>query len=555
MSFTGIETRILGWLAAHGLPAQRKRARQLLEGSAGPVLRDQFAAQRLAAFRPPALFVDELGALAEIDQSHARQVADHALALFDCCAGSLGLTSRHRRLLEIASILHNIGVVIDEPRHHLAGRDLLLAIRLLDVTPVEQHVIACAIRFHRKAVRPREEPLLGALPASWQMPTLALCALLRIADGLDYSTTQSTRLVSADLTDEGLSIRVKGPHAAEDAARAQAKSDAWAAQIGGRLSVQVEPDLADLAQTPLTAQTPLLAACHRGIADQLLRWQAARAGAEEDDQRDLKALRAAARRSNAALGVFGVCFKRAPSRALRARLKEAEKALGDVRDWDLTLDEAEEAFEGAENGLLRDWQRQRRKARKRANAWFRNDADSLRHDLERFLIDAPLRADAHVALSTRAQTLLVRPLKRLRRAFARLDRDDALPALHQVRLALKRVRFTIEFLTPFYGAAAEQILPAFIRAQDRLGGINDLHVAHNRVLDYLSRYPGDPEALDYARLLAAQIKKQLNRADADLQPLRPDVLAVEFGRWPGAGDPTSQSTRAAVVLEPESELA
>ena len=95
-------------------------------------------------------------------------------------------------------------------------------------------------------------------------------------------------------------------------------------------------------------------------------------------------------------------------------------------------------------------------------------------------------------------------------------------------------------------------LPVFIRAQDRLGGINDLHVAHNRVLDYLSRNPGDADALDYARLLAGQIKKQRAKAEADVQPLRPDVLAVEFSRWALESGPVV--LHVDMKLEPENDL-
>jgi CHAD domain-containing protein len=296
----------------------------------------------------------------------------------------------------------------------------------------------------------------------------------------------------------------------------------------------------------------LVTAFNRALAEQLRRWRTSQPGARADDQRDLKALRAAARRSNAAFWVFGDCFRKRPVKDLRARLKIAEKALGEVRDWDLAIDEAEEAFEGQDNGLLADWRKQRKRAHKKAAAWFEAEAEALQHDLERVLVEAPLKKGSLLRLDSEAPTLLLRPLKGLREAFDQLDRDDELPALHEVRIALKRVRFTIEFLVPYFGDPAERLLPTFIRAQDRLGGINDLHVAHNRVLDFLSRNPGDADALDYARLLASQIKKQLSKAQADVQPLRPDVLAVEFSRWSTVPEPAS--LHVDLTLEPESEL-
>ncbi len=542
---------LLTWFARGQDRAARVRAEQLLSGEAPARLQTQFASRGLGLFRRPALFLDELLNLAEVDLAHARQVAEHALRLFDACAGAVGLTARHRQLLELMALLHNVGLNLDEPRHHLAGRDLLCAVRLLDVSPVEQRVIACGVRFHRKAVRPKDEPLFAALPIRWQSPTLLLSGLLRIADGLDYSITQSTRIVALEHDGDVLKLTVLGVLAREDAARALAKADLWLMCARERLAIDIQPDLDTLAAAALAADTPLVTAFNRGLADQMRRWRLAFPGALADDQRDLKALRAAARRANAALGVFEACFRGRAVKALRERLKTAETVLGDVRDWDLAIDEAEEAFEGQDNGLLQDWHRQHRRARKKARSWFEAEADALRQDLERLLVEPPAKPESQIALGERAADLLQRPLKRLRKAFSRLDRDEALPALHQVRLALKRARFTIEFLVPFYGEAAEHLLPAFIRAQDRLGGINDLHVAHNRVLEFLARYPGDVDAFDYARLLATQIKKQLARADADLQPLRPDVLAVEFARWSPGGAP-----RMAVPdPEPDGELA
>lgn len=553
MSISNQERLLLTWHAEHGDRATRLHATALLNGSASSRLSAQFGARGLSLFRRPALFVDELLQLARVDLAHARQVVDHALALFDACASTSGLNDRQRRLLELTALLHNVGVEIDEPRHHLAGRDLLGVVRLLGVTPIEQRVIACGVRFHRKAVRPNDEPLFTGLPIRWQNPTLFLSGLLRIADGLDYSTTQTTRLQTVEHDGDLLRLTVLGPQATGDAARAIAKADLWQVVAHERLVVQVDPDLDSLTAAPMTAETTLRVAVNRALADQLRRWHASLEGAQADDPRALKALRAAARRSNAALWVFGACFRARTVKTLRARLKEAETVLGDVRDWDLAIDEAEEAFEGQDNGLLQDWHRQHRRAKKKARAWFANEAAGLCHDLERLLVEPPLKPEAQTTLAERAPDLLLQPLKRLRRAFTRLDRDDALPALHQVRLALKRVRFTIEFLVPFYGEAAEHILPAFVRAQDRLGGINDLHVAHNRVLAFLARYPGDADALDYARLLAVQIKKQLNRAHVDVQPLRPGVLTVEFGRWSPSG--SDGSTLPEALLEPETELA
>ncbi len=61
--------------------------------------------------------------------------------------------------LETAALLHNLGMTVDETWHHLAGRDLLQHVKISGLSRTQQRVIACIVRFHRKSVRPEEEPL------------------------------------------------------------------------------------------------------------------------------------------------------------------------------------------------------------------------------------------------------------------------------------------------------------------------------------------------------------------------------------------------------------
>ena len=177
-----------------------------------------------------AITIEELCRRYDVDMAHARHVAEMALALFDLTAEVHGLSAERRDLLETAAILHNVGFAFYPEKHHTAGRDIILDHRLVELGEVEQQMVACTTAFHRKRFKPkrlRKEPSFTALPAEVQDDALALAALIRVADGLDYSQSQTSALGEAERSGEAIGIPVTGFHAGEDAARAQEKADMW----------------------------------------------------------------------------------------------------------------------------------------------------------------------------------------------------------------------------------------------------------------------------------------------------------------------------------------
>jgi CHAD domain-containing protein len=198
--------------------------------------------------------VDSLLALYQVDLSHARQVADLSLAIFDAIAARYDLPPSRRRLLELGALLHNVGMTTDPPAHHIVGRDIVLRHQLGELNPREQLLVACLVAFHRKRVRPEQEPAYMALGKRGQQTALQLAAILRVADGLDYCQSQSTSLVELVPAEQTLTLYLTGPHAEEDGARAVAKADLWYKIFGERLhAVSMELDRAALTPEPLPA--------------------------------------------------------------------------------------------------------------------------------------------------------------------------------------------------------------------------------------------------------------------------------------------------------------
>lgn len=168
-----------------------------------------------------------------VDEDHARAVADHALALFDRLHDLHGLPEDRRQLLEIAALLHNVGLTTDPDRHHTVGRDILLTHPPAELGADEQRIVALTTFLHRKRITPEKldrlegQSLFTELPPPLQEETLILAALVRIADGLDCSQTGSSEVGPAHQEGDRVWIPVTGPYAGIDAARAEKKSDLW----------------------------------------------------------------------------------------------------------------------------------------------------------------------------------------------------------------------------------------------------------------------------------------------------------------------------------------
>ncbi len=176
-----------------------------------------------------------LEALAErysVDQAHVAHVARLARRLFDATAGIHRQPPDSWRLLEAAALLHDMAYDIDPEQHHLLVRDILLGQPLIGFTEDERRMLACITAFHRKKARPGKEPAFARLKKSRQRATLALAALLRIADGLDYSHTQTCTIASVTVVDGALRLAVEGAYADFNGARAEKMADLWEDQFG-----------------------------------------------------------------------------------------------------------------------------------------------------------------------------------------------------------------------------------------------------------------------------------------------------------------------------------
>ena len=163
-----------------------------------------------------------------VDLPHARCVTAQARLLFDALKRVHKLPKKSRGLLRWAAMLATVGATSDPEHPSQAGRDLILARPLRGVSTAERLTLACIVAFSGGKVRADREPTLAALDKKARGQVVALAALVRLAEALDFSRTQTSEIEAFEDADgDTCVIVVAGPSAALDAAHAQGQSDLW----------------------------------------------------------------------------------------------------------------------------------------------------------------------------------------------------------------------------------------------------------------------------------------------------------------------------------------
>jgi len=136
------------------------------------------------------------------DMAHAETVAAFALRLFDVLGSLHGLSARDRLLLEVAAILHDVGLFISNRTHHKHSFYLVRSSELPGISPEEQELVAVVVRYHRRAMPAARHPEYMAFPLQDRLRIARLAAILRVADALDRRHQQRFPRIEVELHGE-----------------------------------------------------------------------------------------------------------------------------------------------------------------------------------------------------------------------------------------------------------------------------------------------------------------------------------------------------------------
>ncbi|AYH42834.1 CHAD domain-containing protein [Azoarcus sp. DN11] len=244
----------------------------------------------------------------------------------------------------------------------------------------------------------------------------------------------------------------------------------------------------------------------RSLAGSCLRqWQANAVGAAEDHAPEfIHQLRVALRRLRTLLSLFAPVLPPEFVEDWRARLGDNARTFAEARDLDVLHDEIlapaatdEADHSGSEADSVIALAARVGAERERARRDALNSLDPAAQGRLMIGLTAALHAlppdspHAHETLTDFAHRQLDRLRKKVRRRHAAAA-DGSRAHLHALRIALKRLRYALEFFAPLLPAKrTRKYLAAIVRTQNALGFVHDVDVARVR----LAHFAGDDAQL------------------------------------------------------------
>ena len=142
------------------------------------------------------------------DENHGRAVEQNALSVFDALKRMHGLGERHRFLLQLAAILHDIGKFVNQLEHYIYSYHIILASNLIGVSREDMEIVANISRYHSKVVPRADHENFSKLNEENRVIVSKLVAIIRLADALDRSHRQKIKTVHITCEEKEVLFRI-----------------------------------------------------------------------------------------------------------------------------------------------------------------------------------------------------------------------------------------------------------------------------------------------------------------------------------------------------------
>jgi CHAD domain-containing protein len=420
---------------------------------------------------------------------------------------------------------------------HLAAIDALLAADP-GLAPAETSKLQAALRAiaaaepkrgRRRAVvlppvdadddaldRDLDEPIRGRSDDPAQLAARILIAAEE-AQPAEVEPSSTPAIVAQPATDRTASPSQSAAAPRRRSARPAAPAARSGSERRSRKTVrgEAEPAMAEPSDEParprlMVGKTPgVLADDHFAEAGRkVLRFHLARMINREEGTRDgthaedLHGMRVATRRQRAAWRVFGGAFRAGRTKKHRSRLREIATRLGAVRDLDVLLEAADAyradlalAEQRALEPLLAAWRTHRDDARVLLvreldsdgyRRWLDDYAEFVRHEGTAVVANGP--TEPHRVRDTAASR--IQSAYEQVRAYEPVLRWADVETLHELRIAGKWLRYTLEFVREALGTEADGLIARVTALQDHLGLMHDADVSAHLARDFLVEHAG-----------------------------------------------------------------
>ena len=144
------------------------------------------------------------------DKGHREHVARLCMEMFDQLQDLHRLSEHDRLLLEVASILHEVGSFINQQNHQLHSQYIILNSEIFGLSRDDVETIALLARYHRHEVPANSDPMYGELELRDRMRVAKMAAILRVADALERGHAQRVNGVRAHIRGRMLELELQG---------------------------------------------------------------------------------------------------------------------------------------------------------------------------------------------------------------------------------------------------------------------------------------------------------------------------------------------------------
>jgi CHAD domain-containing protein len=268
------------------------------------------------------------------------------------------------------------------------------------------------------------------------------------------------------------------------------------------------------------------------------------------DIEDVHKMRVATRRQRAAWRVFGEAFRKKRTKAYRNGLRDIARRLGTVRDLDVQLEGVDAyradlpvAEQRAIEPLLADWRQHRDDAR----VLLMRELDSPGYGrLIDDYLDFVRTEGAAVSPVSAASPHRVRDTAPSRiwasyeqvRAYEPVLRWADTPTLHELRIASKWLRYSLEFVQETLGDESAPLIEKVTNLQDHLGLMNDADVSASMARTFLVEHASQLSTLE-----SAAIGRYLVNREREVARLRRSI----GGPWRGVAGASYRRSLGRVV--------
>jgi len=158
----------------------------LAEMATQRVMNDEFRSQIISS-------AAVTGERYHVDRTHATYVREVCCRLFDALQHLHQLTSKDRLILEVAALLHEIGMYVNTSSHHKHSLYLIRNSDIFGLGTRDREMAALVARYHRRAQPKMTHEGYASLNRERRLAVNKLAAIIRVADALDRGHRQRTR--------------------------------------------------------------------------------------------------------------------------------------------------------------------------------------------------------------------------------------------------------------------------------------------------------------------------------------------------------------------------